>query len=291
MLRFDGYPRGPSFPSQREQRRLLLLVLVIGGVVLIPQWISFLGFFGPSVPTKAEHQVPIGSENGGRADTTNRQDGPAPSGRGQELIEQLAEIDFSSIEDNTPFRKEEKMAWFATLDILARFSPSDLRAAKPPWVTFSQLYRNAAQYRGNVVAIRGEFMGVVHYPAPPNDKGIKGYYQAWLRPDRENDPVVVYCLRLPPGFPKGMRIQEPVEVVGVFFKRWVYHAQDGLRAAPVVLTNEPYWMSPPQSSGSAPDSSPNLILATIVSLVLTGVFVLYILRRRKSHGPRSLNGH
>jgi len=267
----------------------LLLVLIIGGVIIVPQWLLSMGVFSPSSPTAPKRQDAGQAGVSDRNDLQSQQVALLPTGRGKELIRQIADIDFASVEDNTPFRNEEKTAWFATLDVLNHFTTGDLRATAAPLVTFSQLYRNAAQYRGKVVALRGEVMGVTYYPAPPNDKGIKGYYQAWLRPDRENDPVVVYCLRLSPGFPKGMRIQEPVEVTGVFFKRWVYQAQDGLRAAPVVLTNEPYWLRRPVSSDGTRSSSPNLILVTIISLVLTAVFVIYVFRRRESHTPRVLN--
>ncbi|MGQ9562228.1 MAG: hypothetical protein ACUVQG_02100 [Thermogutta sp.] len=286
MLRFDRYRRGVPLPSQREQRRLLLLVLIIGGIILTPQWIRRLGILGPTVATDNKGPGPNHAGDVTTEAATTAENSTPHASRSQDFLKQLSGIDFSSVEDNTPFRSEEKAAWFSTLQLLCEVSQDDLRPLRSPWVTFSQLYRNTPQYRGKVVAARGEFMGVAYYPAPPNDAGIQGYYQAWLRPDREQDPIVVYCLRLPSGFPQGMRIQEPVEVVGVCFKRWVYQAQDGLRAAPVILTNEPFWIPPAKPSGSAADSGPNLLLAIVISAILAAVFVGYVFRRRGSGVPR-----
>ncbi len=285
MLRFDGYPRGPSLPSQREQRRLLLLVLIIGGVVLIPQWLISWGIFAPETPPNDE-------QYDSRVDVTRSASAPSPEKspsfrRAEELLKNLAEIDFTAVEDNTPFRKEETAAWFSTLHVLRQFSVDDLQAPGPPWVTFSQLYRNPSNYRGKLVALRGEFRGIAYYSAPANDRGIEGYYQAWLQPERENDPVVVYCLQLPSGFPEGMRIQEPVEVIGVFFKRWVYQAQDGLRVAPVVLAKKPIWKRPPPTTTGAFTSPQNILLAVGISLGLTVIFLAYVFRRQEERISRS----
>lgn len=285
VLRFDGYPRSMSLPSQREQRRILLLVLLIGSAVLLPQWIRTLGVFGQPAVTDDQRQLSDNSGNTKDAVATS-ENGAGLLDRVQNFLAQLDKIDFSPVEDNTPFRNEEKTAWFSTLAFLSHLSRDDLQSLRAPWVTFAQLYRNTPQYRGKVVAIRGEFMGVTHLPAPPNDQNIQGYYQAWLCPDREQDPVVVYCLQLPSGFPEGMRIREPVEVVGVCFKRWVYQAQDGLRMAPVILTKEPFWIRPPVASDTSTDSSPNLVLAIIVSAIVTLAFVFYVFRRREERRPR-----
>ena len=86
----------------------------------------------------------------------------------------------------------------------------------------------------------------------PNEYGIKQYYQVWLWPsDNPSAPMVVYCLRLPQGFPTGMELAEPADVTGYFFKRWAYQANDALRAAPELLARTLQWeqrpvMTPPQ---------------------------------------------
>lgn len=286
VLRFDGYRRAPSLPSQREQRRLLLLVLLIGGVILIPQWLISWRLFAPD--TFLNNERHNSRSRVAQPETLSRsQDDSRFAGRSEELLKQLSEIDFSAVEDNTPFGKKETTAWFSTLHLLTQFSVDDLRSANPPWVTFSQLYRNPSNYRRKLVALRGEFRGIAYYPAPANDKGIDGYYQAWLQPERENDPVVVYCLQLPPGFPEGMRIQEPVEVIGVFFKRWVYQAQDGLRVAPVVLTKEPMWKRTPISTTGSLTSPQNILLAVAISVVLTVILLAYLFRPQQRHIPTS----
>jgi hypothetical protein len=52
--------------------------------------------------------------------------------------------------------------------------------------------------------------------------------------------VVVQSLTVPAGMATGMAIDEPVEVIGYFFKNYAYAASDTVRVAPVIMTLEPF---------------------------------------------------
>jgi hypothetical protein len=70
-----------------------------------------------------------------------------------------------------------------------------------------------------------------------------------------------------------MRIHEPVEVVGYFFKRWAYAASDVVRTAPLVMALEPIWKpAPVRTAADNPFGSYALLaIGGIVALTLLGM--------------------
>jgi hypothetical protein len=77
--------------------------------------------------------------------------------------------------------------------------------------------------------MRGTFRRLERLTPPPNDYGIEDYWQGWMEPaGGPASPVVVQCLTIPEGMPSGMRIDEPVDVTGYFFKNYAYNASDNL---------------------------------------------------------------
>ena len=102
-----------------------------------------------------------------------------------------------------------------------------------------------------------------------------------------SSPVVVQCLRLPDGMPTGMRIDEPVEVTGYFFKNYAYNASDTIRVAPLIIALEPVWKprAPADRAPLATHGGVTLVmLATAAALVLA-TWVGF------SRGGRPMPGH
>jgi hypothetical protein len=100
-------------------------------------------------------------------------------------------------------------------------------------------------------------------------------------------PIVVYFLRLPVGMPHGMKISEPVEVVGYFFKRWAYAATDTVRLAPSVLALEPIWK--PRPAGTAAGNPIGSLalgaMAALVVLTMLGIRAAGRGENRKASPP------
>lgn len=202
------------------------------------------------------------------------------------IVEELSQIDFTSVRDDVPFRNAEREPWFRIWKLLMSCSPEELWRVPAISATFSQLYRRPRDYRGKLVEIRGYVAGVFPVKAPPNDLEITNYFRIWLCPDGEADPIVIYALTLPPGFPQGQRMAEPAVIRGVFFKRWPYQAQDGLRFAPVVLAPRIHWERPETSATVSYESGPNLLWAVFVACLLTALFLWYVLKVRQKPVPR-----
>ena len=56
--------------------------------------------------------------------------------------------------------------------------------------------------------------------------GIDHYYELDLfTDDSQNNPIVVCVRELPPGFPVGDGLHEPVRVAGLFFKSWSFESR------------------------------------------------------------------
>jgi hypothetical protein len=82
-------------------------------------------------------------------------------------------------------------------------------------------------------------------PGPSSAASNNAYYEVEVfTPDSQNLPIVCCVAQLPDGFPRGDVIHEPVQVAGVFFKKWAYQTRQAgagagspnqLGAAPIVI--------------------------------------------------------
>ncbi len=191
----------------------------------------------------------------------------------------------STVRDDTIFRAAEEEAWF---QLWATLRSSDNRAlfrAGAREVGFTELHGQPRSFRGKLVRFRGTLHRLEHVTAPPNQYDIRDYWQGWLEPaGGPASPIVVYFLRLPERMPRGMKIDEPVEVVGYSFKRWAYAATDAVRTAPVVLAIEPVWKprpAPPESTGLVG----TLALVTMSGIVLLTMLGLWLAARGTGRRP------
>ena len=178
-------------------------------------------------------------------------------------VESLARV-----RDDTVFRGAETDAWFQIWLTLRSADMHSLTHAAARRVSFTELFGQPRSYRGRLVRFRGTLHRLEKLTAPANEHGVEEYWQGWLEPEGGPvSPIVVYFLQLPDGMPQGMAINEPVDVVGYFFKRWAYAATDTVRIAPLVLALEPIWK--PRPAGSrATDSIGTIALVTMAAVVL-----------------------
>lgn len=175
----------------------------------------------------------------------------------------------ATVRDDTVFRDGDREAWFSMWQTLRSTDPTVLRKSPATSVSFAELFGQPKAFRGRLVRFTGLVKRLQYIEAPANDSNINGYWQAWVRPDLgPPTPVVVYFFEIPPGFPTGERIEERIEVVGYFFKRWAYQATDAIRTAPLVVARMPY------SIESREKSSPMDWIGSIAMATMFGVVVL-----------------
>jgi len=180
----------------------------------------------------------------------------------------------AEVRDDTVFRGGDEEAWFQIWMTLRSTDAEALRRADARPVSFIELFGQPRSFRGRLVRFTGTVHRLQKVEAPPNDYDITGYWQAWIEPDGgPTSPIVVYFLRLPAGMPSGLRVREPVEVVGYFFKRWAYEATDTVRRAPLVMALEPAWkpLRPAPAGGTATGGYALLAMTGLVAATLLGL--------------------
>jgi hypothetical protein len=154
-------------------------------------------------------------------------------------------------------------------------------AAAP--VDFAQLFQQPAAYRGRLVRMEGRVRQVERHDAPANSYGVKQYYRAVV--ETAANPLFVYFLELPPGFPVGPRLYEDVAVSGFFFKRLAYRAIDDIRTAPVIAARTLDWSPRPAATQRGATSSPWLPWLGLAAVSYAGWLVWRLWPSRGSSTP------
>jgi hypothetical protein len=97
-------------------------------------------------------------------------------------------------------------------------------------LTFVQLFREPAKYRGQIVRISGRMKRIRRYDDPPEKArraGIAHVYEGWLfNDDFGINPVCCVFTDLPDGLRVAEKMEERVEFAGYLFKRYRYKAGD-----------------------------------------------------------------
>jgi hypothetical protein len=283
--------------GRREQRRLLGLVLALGLVFLLmhhasrPEswhWFVLLsqqrqqGGQDGEIDTRLAMKSEAEALPGVFISPATEEEPAEPKGK---YFEGVEEEYLRSVRDDTVFRGAEYDAFFHLLKILDDTEESTLQQASLGPTAFVQLYQQPDQYRGQLVSTKGTVHRVVEFPAARNDYGIEKYYQVWLQPhDAPGNPLVLYVLQLPEGFPVGMQVRETIACHGFFFKRWAYPAKDAIRSTPLLLARTLHWEKP---VAAKPVAVTPLTIAGIISgaLMIAGVTVWFALRGGQSPRP------
>ena len=202
------------------------------------------------------------------------------------MLDEVAGIDLSAIRDNTVLRGDERPAWNELLDILNHTDEAALAASSLGPAGFTQLFRQPHEYRGRTVTVSGTVRRAFPLDAISNEFGIGSYWQCWLFPDGSLNPIVVYALHMPDGFPSGMSVRERVEFDGIFFKRWAYAAERDTRTAPLVLARQPRWQPTPAAPVSGRTSSAQIMGIVLFALLAAILVTRFIWMRTQWVSPR-----
>ena len=192
----------------------------------------------------------------------------------------------AAVRDDTVFRSADGPAWFAIWGRLAAEEASGGPGPRGRKVSFSQLFEQPRSFRGRRVRFAGRVRRLQEVEAPSNDLGIEHTWQAWVEPaGGPPSPIVVYFLSVPSGMPTGLRVDEPVIVDGVFFKRWAYQASDAIRLAPLVMARTP--IRPPRiERGRGESAIVGWALFSIAVLVAVTAVALAMASRSRPGRPR-----
>lgn len=272
-----GSPRRPrNYLAGGEHRRLFWRFMPPAIVLFLTlSWLERAWFRPPAPPVPPQIDTRLASAAVERTVTGAVTIEAEPEPFVAEADEVGASLEsLAHIRDDTVFRSEDEEAWFQIWMTLRSGDAAAFARSPARRVTFIELFGQPRSFRGRLVRFKGTVHRLQKVEAPPNDYDITGYWQAWVEPaDGPASPIVVYFLRLPEGMPRGLRIREPVEVVGYFFKRWAYEATDAIRTAPLVMALDPAWkpLAPAPAGGTTLGGYALLGMATLVVVTLVGI--------------------
>ena len=306
------HARPRDYLARREQVRLLMLVMGLGLVVVLmmevrkPATLAWLArmFDGPAVQQEGpavQQEGPAVQQEGPAVepiDTRVRHQrspseipgtfiSPAPlddradkSGR---YFPGIRPGYFQAIKDDLPLRSgEEHYPWFHLLEVLNGTDEETLEKASTGRATWAQLFRQPNQYRGELVTVVGTVRRAHYIRSPKNNANIEGTNQLWVFPeDNPAEPIVVYSLYLPEGFPMGMEIAEEASITGFFFKRWAYSALEDVRTAPLMLSRDINWKKRPPKPEKPPFDPTKLIGVIIAALAICAFVVIRVYRQTR----------
>lgn len=197
----------------------------------------------------------------------------------------------SRVRDDAFFRHDEEPAWVHTWLTLRSADAAALLAAAQP-VSFTELFGQPVSFRGRPVRFKGTLRRLERLKAPANDYDIREYWQGWLEPaSGPASPIVVQFLQVPPLMPLGLKINEPVEVAGYFFKRYAYKATDTIRRAPLVLAIQPAWTprKPVEPGGTSLGTVAVVSMSAVVAATALAMFLGNRRPRSPTSGPTDLD--
>jgi hypothetical protein len=211
----------------------------------------------------------------------------------------LRELALSQVRDDTVFRPAENDIWFYLLSQAQLLKASANAQPSAPEVPYVQLFRQAEDYRGKPITVRGKVKQAYRTDANENYLGIDEYYVLTVQPDNRLDsPVLVYALQMPKGFPAirhrekdggATRLDEDIVIQGYFYKRMAYPAVGGTYSAPLVVGNEPRWIpSVPASATRMAMTWQRFGVIALVAGLGAALAMVFIVRRIRKDTEQSL---
>lgn len=278
VLDFQRGPKPRNFLSRREQWRLLVLVLMLGLVVIFA-WEARNPDYYRWLWAQAENEEAPGTF---RSPAPVAPEETAPS----RYFPGVEPSRLKSIRDNKPLGLSEWNAWLHLFDVLRKNEEATLEQASTGRVSFVQLFEQSGEYRAELVTTGGIVRRAHPAKTPKNEYGLSDYYQVWLWPaDHPNDPIAVWCLHLPKGFPIGMTMAEEAEVTGFYFKLWAYKAADGkVLRAPMLLARTVRWRKKPEVARAPPQGPLPLALMIAGAAAFAVLATVYVFYRTGNQG-------
>ncbi len=228
---------------------------------------------------------------------------------------------YDAVEDDTLFRAGDREPLVAALDWLQETPQAEIAASSAGQVAYAQLYQQPEHYRGEIVTVRGllrqvstknrpitsvepaavverdpsnenstDGTGVPAEVTPEDDEVAQAqapedrntWYEFFLQPDdHPSEPIIIYGLNLPQGFPEAGRMRQPAQVTGVFYKRLVYSAASEPAIAPMILAKEIELTGPAQEAVAEDNTIELIVISGCIALLVATIF-MFVFRRMTS---------
>jgi hypothetical protein len=132
----------------------------------------------------------------------------------------------------------ELIAYYDFLLTAHRTSAETFRDLGRQDVTYSQLAREPAAYRGEVIHVEGTLRRLIHHRATKIAQlgGVEDFYEGWISNDTNgSQPYCVVFTDLPRGLKAGDKLSVPVSFDGYFYKKVKYKSPESDSARALLL--------------------------------------------------------
>lgn len=295
-FRTDRGGSSPAGLSRRDQRRIILIIFVLGAVVLafdlartpepssqLPareeESVTVAGALRPVVTTESTQGEPSSVADGGALENadaneaTTGGDAVGPLGLGQDA--------WDVFEDNTVgLTRAEGSAYYNALRRLGNLRNSTLGRIARRDVVYSVLMADPEQYRGEAIALRGQLRRLTPAVTHDDGKDLEGVLEGWLfTEDSDIQPYRVVTLDADSSIPRGESFEPvTVELVGVFVKRVAYASNAGTSVAPWLIAKKIHFV-PPVVLDTNDRLTP--ILTAAVCVAMTAIFGAFLMTLRR----------
>lgn len=287
----------PNYLLGRDRRRLTWLVLGIGLLLLVAFRFSEIAAIArnwshserpietalptdqqvsDSVPSDAIRLQPFANLPLGIHDSDGKP--PIPPATSPSIFPGLSLQLLITIQDSTLPRAAEHAAWYRIFQLLKTTPAKDLQTRATAVNSFREIYAQSPLLRGRAITLNGAARWYRTLTTEvKNEAGITEYHEVGIAlTDQPSNPVLVYCLNLPPELPRGTADPAskgrflfarpvPISVTGIYFKRLAYRATDRVREAPTLLAAR-IGVYPAESTDELTSGSP-LQLPLILTLI------------------------
>jgi hypothetical protein len=296
MLNFRPTAAPRNYLSRKEARRIFWWVMGLGLAVLLIVRFGNIRQFVSNLRSRPAHDVDTryypSPKNSGDADSLTvvaPREPAAKHAAGDQF--QVDPTLLAEIRDDTPWiRPSEYSAWYHFWTVL-KHAPQETLTDRAQIVGFVELFQQPTAFRGKTVTIDGSARRATYLKVDDPQSNVAGYYRVIVWPKGgPPEPIFLYCLELPTGFPTGDEIAAEITATGLFFKRMVYPTEqtDELRRAPVIMARSLTWQQPQQTAPTNDSNTIRLVIAgTVVGFIVLVGLLSYV--ARSSARPQSSN--
>ena len=255
--------------SRRDQWRVILLILVVGGVIALVD--SFRSVSSPEAAPPVPRNAPATQSV---VEATDRA-GELGVLTGEEL---------RSFEDNTVLMsREEGATFFKAVRKLKSLRNATLARIAREDIAHSVLMADPELFRGQVIRLQGHIRRLIKRPVPSDVHDMDGLLEGWVfTPESDINPYRIVTLSVDDQIPMGKSYEPvPVELVGMFVRREAYASQSGTSVAPLLIAKKIRFreVAPPSTSDQL---TPMLAGAICLAMsAILGAFLMTVRRQQR----------
>lgn len=171
--------------------------------------------------------------------------------------------------------RTEEPAMDVVLKRVQVLSEEELEAAAVENPGFRVVFTDSDIHRGQLIRVDGTLWRLQRYPYGDPATEDDDLWQAWLfTADSANNPWVVFLTEKPESLSPAEQIDQPVAVVGYFFKNYGYATELGLHIAPMLIAKTMKLVEVQQASEDQEDNLGRYIFGFLIAIgLLFGIMI------------------